>query len=200
LVIAASSYLATEAAALGARNVQVIPFGVDIPVEVGPPADPPHVLFAGRLSEEKGVLEFVEATQGVPRVIVGDGPLRAKVPETVGFVPPDELGGYYERAAVVCVPSRREGYGFSAREAMAYGRPVVASKVGGLLDLGRGAILVPPGDPDELGAAIRSLLADPDTRLSLGASARSAARSSAETAVELAETYRRTQISTPPAE
>ena len=92
------------------------------------------MLFAGRLSEEKGILEFLEATEGLPRVIVGDGPLRARVPEAVGFVPPSELGAYYERAAVVCVPSRREGYGMTAREAMAYGRPVVATRVGGLLD------------------------------------------------------------------
>ena len=49
-------------------------------------------------------------------------------------MPPHELGPYYERAAVVCVPSRREGYGVVAREAMAYGRPVVATAVGGLVD------------------------------------------------------------------
>ena len=64
--------------------------------------------------------------QGLPRVIVGAGPV--DVPEAVGFVPHAELGPYYERAAVVCVPSRREGYGFVAHEAMAYGRPVVATR------------------------------------------------------------------------
>ena len=81
LVIAASSFLADEARSLGAREVRVVPFGVAIPEAVAPPADPPHVLFAGRLSEEKGILEFVEATEGLPRVIVGDGPLRGRVPE-----------------------------------------------------------------------------------------------------------------------
>src|SRR5204863_7367483 len=44
LVIAASSFLAEEAHALGAREVQVIPNGVEIPAEVGEPAEPPHVL------------------------------------------------------------------------------------------------------------------------------------------------------------
>ena len=44
-------------------------------------------------------------------------------PDAVGFVPPHELGPYYERAALVVVPSRREGYGMVAREAMAHGRP-----------------------------------------------------------------------------
>ena len=133
-MIAASTFLAEAARSLGAREVRVVPFGVAIPADVGPPAEPPHVLYAGRLSEEKGILEFLEATEGLPRVIVGDGPCASHVPEAVGFVSPAKIGAYYERAAVVCVPSRREGYGFSAREAMAYGRPVVATRVGGLLD------------------------------------------------------------------
>ena len=128
LVLAASSFLAGEAEELGARRVSVsCRPASSCPQTVAEPAEPPHVLYAGRLSEEKGILEFVEATTGLPRVIVGDGPLRARVPDAVGFVPPAELGAYYERAAIVCVPSRREGYGMTAREAMAYGRPVVAT-------------------------------------------------------------------------
>jgi len=177
-VIAASTYLADEARALGARDVHVVPYGVDLPEEVRPPDDPPHVLFAGRLSEEKGVLEFVEATEGLPRVIVGDGPLRARVPDAVGFAAPSELGGYYERAAVVCVPSRREGYGLAAREAMAYGRPLVASRVGGLVDLeGQGVVLVPPRDPAGLRGALERLLGDAAERERLGTLARETAAS-----------------------
>jgi glycosyltransferase involved in cell wall biosynthesis len=160
-VIAASSFLADEARALGARDVRVVPFGVDLPADVGAPEEPPHVLYAGRLSEEKGVLDFVEATEGLQRVIVGDGPLRARTPEAVGFVPPSRMGAYYERASVVCVPSRREGYGFSAREAMAYGRPLVATRVGGLADLeGDGVVLVEPGDRAALRGAVERLLVD----------------------------------------
>jgi glycosyltransferase involved in cell wall biosynthesis len=161
VVIAASEFLACEARTLGAREVRVVPFGVAIPEAVGEPTEPPHVLFAGRLSEEKGILEFLEATEGLPRVIVGDGPLRARVPEAVGFVPPSELGAYYERAAVVCVPSRREGYGMTAREAMAYGRPVVATRVGGLADLeGVGVELVEPRQPRELRLMVGRILRD----------------------------------------
>jgi glycosyltransferase involved in cell wall biosynthesis len=133
------------------------------------------VLFAGRLSEEKGVLEFMEATEGLPRIVVGDGPLRKRVPETVGFVPPSELGSYYERAAVVCVPSRREGYGIAAREALAYGRPVVATRVGGLADLGGGVEFVSPNDPAALRIVLERLLADAKERGRLGAAAREAA-------------------------
>ena len=128
-------------------------------------------LFVGRLSEEKGILDFVEATERVPRVIVGDGPLRARVPDAVGFVPPAQVGAYYERAAVVVCPSHREGYGVAAREAMAHGRPVVACAVGGLLDAvedGVTGLLVPPRDPIALRTAIESLLADADLRRQLG--------------------------------
>jgi D-inositol-3-phosphate glycosyltransferase len=97
------------------------------------------------------------------------------VPDATGFVPPDELGAYYERAAVVCVPSRREGYGMVAREAMARARPVVATAVGGLADAvedGLTGLLVPPADPTALRAAIEELLADPGLRAELGANAR----------------------------
>jgi glycosyltransferase involved in cell wall biosynthesis len=174
-VLAASSHLAREAVALGARDVRIVPSGVAIPGAVGEPHDPPHVLFAGRLSEEKGVLDFLEATAGLPRVVVGDGPLRGRVRETVGFVPPAGLGAYYERAAVVCVPSRREGYGMVAREAMAHGRAVVATRTGGLEDAvedGVSGLLVPPGDTEALGTAVAKLLGDAELRARLGAAAR----------------------------
>jgi glycosyltransferase involved in cell wall biosynthesis len=190
LVIAASTFLADAARELGAREVRVVPFGVPIPDEVASPATPPHVLFAGRLSEEKGILEFLEATAGLERVIVGDGPLRAGVPDAVGFVPPAEIGRWYEHAAVVCVPSRREGYGMGAREAMAYGRPVVATRVGGLCDL-ENVELLPPRDNAALRSAVTRLLEDPARRAELGGAAREEARgfSRAAAAERLAAAY-----------
>jgi glycosyltransferase involved in cell wall biosynthesis len=175
LVLCPSTALADAAHELGARDVRVVPSGVDIPAEVREPDDPPHVLYVGRLSEEKGIPELLEATARIPRVIVGDGPLRNRIPEAIGFVPPTELGLYYERAAVVVCPSRREGYGVVAREAMAYGRPVVASAVGGLADAiedGVTGILVPPRDRVALRTAIERLLSDTELRSRLGASAR----------------------------
>lgn len=174
LAIVASEYLAGAARELGARDVRVVPTGVEIPESVGEPDEPPHVLFVGRLSPEKGIHEFLAATEGLPRVIVGAGPV--DVPEAVGFVPRNELGPYYERAAVVCVPSRREGYGVVAREAMAYGRPVVATRVGGLVDAvddGVTGLLV---DLSELRAALERLLGDAELRARLGAAARKRAR------------------------
>jgi len=194
VVVCASTALAEEARALGAGDVRVVPSGVVMPDSVGEPDEPPHALYVGRLSEEKGVRELAEATDGLPLVVVGDGPLRPLFPQTVGFVAPRELRPYYERAAVVVVPSRREGYGMVAREAMAHGRPVVATSVGGLADAvedGVTGLLVPPGDVRALRAATERLLSDPRLRTRLGdaARARVASMSPAATAAALARVY-----------
>jgi glycosyltransferase involved in cell wall biosynthesis len=179
LVIAASTALADQARLLGAREVRVIPSGVDIPTHVGEEAQPPEVLYAGRLSLEKGVLELVEASRAMRLVVAGDGPLRARVPAARGFVPPDELRRLYGRAAVVACPSRREGFGVVCLEAMAHGRAVVATGVGGLRDLvvdGETGVVVPARDPAALRAALERLLGDRELRRRLGAAGRERAR------------------------
>jgi glycosyltransferase involved in cell wall biosynthesis len=168
-VVAASRFLAD---AVGGATV--VPTAVRIPDHVVAPDEPPHVLYAGRLSPEKGIDEFLAATAGLARVVVGGGPVH--VPESAGRVA--DLAPYYDRAAVVVVPSRREGYGMVAREAMAHGRPVVASDVGGLrdaIDDGIDGVLVPPRDVHALRAALERLLGDAELRARLGVAARAKA-------------------------
>jgi glycosyltransferase involved in cell wall biosynthesis len=175
VVVAVSQALADEARRLGAPAVQVIPNGVELPAEVSVEAEPPEVLFAGRLSAEKGVLELAEAADGLNLVVAGDGPLRDQLPRTLGFVPAGELHALYDRAALVVCPSRRDGFNMVCAEAMAHGRPVVASAVGGLLDLvidGETGLLVPPRDPPALRGAIDRLLEDEVLRRRLGSAAR----------------------------
>jgi D-inositol-3-phosphate glycosyltransferase len=179
LVIAPSRALAEKARLLGAREVTVIPSGVAIPLEMGKEAEPPEVLYAGRLSSEKGILELVAAARGMNLIVAGDGPLRARVPGARGFLPHDELQALYRRAAVVVCPSRREGFGVACLEAMAHGRPVVATAVGGLLDLvvdEETGLVVPPRDPAALRAALERLLSDADLRGRLGRAGRERAR------------------------
>ena len=179
LVIAVSNDLAERARALGAVNVRVIPNGVEVPAHVGAEAEPAEVLYAGRLSPEKGVLELLEAAQGMNLVVAGDGPLRNRVPFARGFLQHDELHQLYARAAVVACPSRREGFGVACLEAMAHGRPVVATRVGGLLDLvvdGETGILVPPREPAALRLALERLLGDAVLRRNLGYGGRERAR------------------------
>src|ERR671937_272842 len=175
VVIGVSDALAEAARRCGARDVRTIPNGVDLPASTGAEAEPAEVLFVGRLSPEKGIEELVAATQGMSLVVAGDGPLRHLVPEALGFVPHDELGGLYDRAAVVVCPSHREGLPLCVLEAMAHGRPVVASAVGGIPELvedGVTGFLVEPGDVAGLRAAIERLLADPMLRRRLGRAAR----------------------------
>lgn len=196
-VIAVSEALAEEARELGASSSRVIPNGVEIPATLEAEATPAEVLFAGRLSEEKGIEDLLEAASGLRLVVAGDGPLRGKVPDALGFVPREELGRLYDRAAVVVCPSRREGFGLTCAEAMAHGRPVVASAVGGLTELVEHEVtglLVPPRDPVALRAAIDRLLADSDLRARLGAEGRTrvARRCGWEQAIDdTLETYER---------
>lgn len=133
-----------------------------------PPADGP-VLAVGRLVPEKGfdVLIRAAAKAAVRVVIVGDGGqepvLRALADELgadvtfAGPVAPDELGPHYRAARLVAVPSHREGFGLVAAEALASGRAVVASSVGGLAQVVADGVtghLVPAGDVAALADAL----------------------------------------------
>lgn len=94
----------------------------------------------------------------------------------LGTVPNEELPPIYAACDIVVQPSQLfEPFGLVALEAMACGRPVIVSDLPGVRrvvqDAG-GGVLVPPGDADALAAAIRSLLADPGRRASLGAAGR----------------------------
>jgi glycosyltransferase involved in cell wall biosynthesis len=179
IVLAVSESLADDVRRLGAPDVRVVPNGIALPSEIGEEAEPPEILFAGRLAKEKGILELVEAARGRKLVVAGDGPLRARVPGALGWLPRDELDQLYARAAVVACPSHREGFGVACAEAMAHARAVVASDVGGLRDLvvhGETGLLVPPGDVAALREALERLLADANLRRRLGSAARERVR------------------------
>jgi glycosyltransferase involved in cell wall biosynthesis len=92
-----------------------------------------------------------------------------------GRVETDALVRLYRRATLVVVPSRYEGFGLPAAEAMACGTPVVATDAGALPEVvgaGGGGVLVPRDDADALAKAVLGLLEQPDTRAALAARAR----------------------------
>ena len=173
-VICVSDRLAEAVSACGIET-RMIPNGVRIPAAVTAEDEEPYVLYAGRLSAEKGIRELAEATEGLRLVAAGDGPLRELLPGALGFVPHDELERLYERAAVVVCSSHREGLPLCVIEAMAFGRPVVATAVGGIPQLvedGRTGFLVPPGDPAALRDALERVLGDRELRARLGEAGR----------------------------
>jgi glycosyltransferase involved in cell wall biosynthesis len=174
-VVCCSEQLAGAIRACGLENVHHVPYGVELPDDLGAEDEQPTVLFAGRLSPEKNVDVVAEATAGLPRIVVGDGPLRSLLPDTIGFVSRAELCELYKRAAVVVLASSHEGLPNVVLEAMAHGKTVVATPVGGIpsmIEDGVTGLLVPVGDAKALRAAIERALSDELLRARLGKAAR----------------------------
>lgn len=198
-VIATCTDEVEELRALGLTpdRASIIPCGVDVDTfQPQPRCDggPPRLLVIGRLVERKGVGNVIEALAQLPGVHldVAGGPspdalsadpevvrLRALadglgVGERVHFLGsvarPDVPALMCAADVVVAVPWY-EPFGIVPVEAMACGRPVVGSAVGGLLDTvvpGVTGELVPPRRPDLVAAAVRDLLADPARRVAYG--------------------------------
>ena len=81
----------------------------------------------------------------------------------------------YRSATVCVVPSLWEGFGYVAAEAMACGKAVVASRVGGLAEIiedGRSGILVEPGKTEDLAEAVIELISNPERRAKISKNAR----------------------------
>jgi len=189
-VLAVSPSTASAVRAMGVAHVEVVPPGIDVDALAAPGEsrrDPRLMLFVGRLEPEKGPLDAVaamravaEQTPGAHGVVVGRGRLDAQVRAAAGgavdvrgAVPDEELRDLYARATVLLMPSRYEGLGMVALEAMAAGAAVVGYDVTGLRDAaGAHGILVPPGDVAALVSAARSLLDDPARRADLAQEAR----------------------------
>lgn len=190
---------------LGVRTdrVRVIPHGAfdyltRLPDERPLPPDlaaveGPVVLLFGLLRPYKGVDVLLEAFRGVrgaelwivgmPRMDIE--PLEraaARVGATVRFVPrfvPDiEIPAYLRRADVVVLPYREIDQSGVLYTALAFGKPMVLSAVGGFVEVAEehaAARLVPPGDPDALADALNELVGDRAQRERLAAAAASAA-------------------------
>jgi len=159
---------------------------------LGIPPGVPVIGTVARLEEQKGVTYFLRALPalaarwpGLVVLIAGRGSLKkALEAEAValgvngytrflGFWP--DVAEVMSLMDVVAIPSMWEPFGLVAAEAMAVGRPVVASRVGGLPEVvadGETGLLVPPGEPAALADAVERLLAAPDLRSRLGAAGR----------------------------
>lgn len=151
---------------------------------------PAHLLVCavGRLSPEKGqgflLVAFREVIAAVPEarlVLVGEGPLRSRLQAQVtrcGLSEHVIFAGYRDDVEAIIaasdllvMPSLREGFGDPVIEAMALRRPVIASRVGGIVEIvrdGETGLLVPPGDPGALARSVINLLREPQARERMG--------------------------------
>jgi glycosyltransferase involved in cell wall biosynthesis len=156
------------------------------------PGGPGIVLGVGRLATQKGFGTLIQAAERwqrrsvVPLVIIaGDGPLDADLRHQAGTAgvairflgPRRDVPALLGAADVVVVPSTWEGQPLIVQEALRAGRPLVATRVGGMADLtgDDGAVLIPPGDPVALATAVTRILDDPEAAARLAAAARSRA-------------------------
>ena len=178
--------------------VTVIPYGLTI--EAKPPKDRlpgevPKLLFVGRLDERKGLrylleaLPLILAEQPVRLRIVGKGLLETEIKsqcsamgldaviDFLGFVSKEELAEEYASCDVFVLPAivdskgDTEGLGIVMIEALAHEKPVVASAVGGIVDVirpGSTGLLVPEKNPQALAQAILKLLSDPNLSKQMG--------------------------------
>lgn len=179
---------------------RLIPNGIDVKRFGHPALRPverfddgcPNILFLGRLERRKGFVYLLQAfarvKARVPRArLIVAGAYRQKDEEFfaryaiqhgvagvefTGYVAENELPRYYRSAHVFCAPSMGcEGFGLVLLEAMAAGRPVVASDIAGYRSVvrdGREGLLVPPGDVEALADALVALLRSSERRAEMG--------------------------------
>jgi glycosyltransferase involved in cell wall biosynthesis len=190
VVLGASPDLVERARALGAKDAHFVPVAAPrlepardpsaVRAELGLGDEQPLVLCVARLHPQKALPVLVGASRRwagldpAPLVaVVGDGPLAATLADQIAaeHAPVrllgrrDDVADFISAADVVVLPSRWEARPLVLSEALQLGRPIVATRVGGVPDLVRdAAVLVPAGDTDALAAAVAGLLERPDER------------------------------------
>jgi glycosyltransferase involved in cell wall biosynthesis len=150
------------------------------------------VLFAGKLERRKGYMELLgaaaEVLKSLPNVtfcFLGHGEIEQAKAEAQllnieksvsfpGWIGPEEIGDYYRRATVFCLPSFDEGLPMAVIEAMSYSLPVVTTPVGGLPDLisdGTDGLFAVPGDVHAIARQLLALLRNPERADRIGRNA-----------------------------
>jgi len=162
-------------------KVTLVPNAIDLseidrevpPVDLGIPPEARVLLSVGRLESNKGFSFLVRALSRIRKdflwVVVGEGPERGALEAEIereglrlharllGPMTDDRLHALYERCDLFVHPTLYEGSSLVTLEAMAHGKPVVATRVGGIPDKvvdGQSGLLVPPGDVEALAQAI----------------------------------------------
>jgi phosphatidyl-myo-inositol alpha-mannosyltransferase len=210
--IAVSEAARWTAARFYGGRYRIVPNGVDLSAarpHPGRPHDELRILFVGRAEERKGLPVLLRAFEalrgaGVPASLTVAGAsaedvepllLEREGVEIAGRVDDDEKWRLLGEADLLCAPSLGgESFGMVLTEAFASSTPVVASDIAGYRDVvrdGRDGVLVPVGNPVELGEALLALAQDPERRGRMAVAARDRAERFAwpRVAAEVAEVY-----------
>jgi glycosyltransferase involved in cell wall biosynthesis len=199
IITANSTHTANLVSGVVQRKAEIIPWGATVKVE--PSARPaaqtmiPLLLFSGRLVERKGVnfllraMPAILAKREVRLVITGDGDYRREWEDLAvklglngmvtftGFVTNEKLSSLFRSCSVYVHPAiydsrgDTEGLGVVLVEALTNRKPVVASRVGGIVDIikdGETGLLVPEKDPEAIAKTVLRLLENPDYAQRLG--------------------------------
>lgn len=165
------------------ERVEVVPHFIDLAGREPAYTSADRVAYVGRLSPEKGVLTLLEAMRELPAKkcsIIGDGPDRARLTlvarnlglknvEFKGALHGDALSAELRKARAVVVPSLSfEVFGLSVLDAYALGKPVIASRIGGIPEIvrdGETGLLFRAGDRNDLAVKLASLDEDKAARM-----------------------------------
>jgi glycosyltransferase involved in cell wall biosynthesis len=193
VIIAPSCFLKSKLIQYGfpAEKVIQVPYFVD-PVKYQPCYENQgYFLYLGRLVEEKGLKTLLAAMKSLRNKklwVLGDGPQRTELEELAnkyhldnlsfrGFLTGRELVNAVENASFIVLPPEwYENYPLAILEAFAMGKPVVASRIGGipeLIDDGKEGFLFTAGDSEDLAQKIDCMLSDPRKLVEMGKAARS---------------------------
>jgi glycosyltransferase involved in cell wall biosynthesis len=157
---------------------------VPVPETVKENSSGKYIAYAGRISPEKGIDTLLTAAgrTGLPVRIAGSTSGNLEFDEMtppnvsfVGFLDRDRLAGFYQKARFSVVPSICfETFGLVAAEAMSYGLPVIASRIGALPEIvedGVTGFLFTPGNSEELAGKMKLLWENPDLCRQMGKAA-----------------------------
>ena len=170
-------------------KIQVIPNGVDLSTlqpNLVHLNQPPRIVFAGRFMAQKNPLQVVQTLNGLKQlqwqcVMIGDGPLMQDVKRAVaeadleerfqftGWVDPQDVLNWFDRSDILFMPSRSEGLPVVGVQALAKGLAIVASQVGGFVDLvdhDKNGYLIQREDIAKFSTSLLSLLSDSNLLLS----------------------------------
>lgn len=199
-IVAVSEFTRRLASQKYKEKIQVVPNGVDLKTLMPNRIflnDPPRIVFAGRFMEQKNPLQFVQTLNELrvlkwQAVMIGDGPLMEEVKcaiaelgledrfQLTGWIEPQDVLNWFDKSDILFMPSRSEGLPVVGVQALAKGLAIVASRVGGFVDLvddDKNGYLIQETDISKFPTSLSGLLSDPNRLLSFRRASLEKARS-----------------------